>query len=236
MNKKISILMVIVLCLLCLNSCSHKHSYDYNTEVVKPTCTKGGYTIHRCKCGDYYKSDETDPMGHLAWWEVTVKPSACTEGKEGERAYRCDRCGEVLETEKIDPTHDYVNNKCSKCGKIQEDSVYIEMPTLPIVITDGYATVNILSVKQTKVKEAYFEYIYYNCLTFEIQKLWDVKGTQYSRNCKIGYKLYNSEGFVIESSTMRTVAMCSGEKTTYYLSIDELKTGEAYRLELLDVD
>lgn len=233
MNKKISILMVIVLCLLCLNSCSHKHSYDSSTEVVKPTCTEGGYTIHRCKCGDYYKSDETDPMGHAAWWVVTVKPTACTEGtegKSGKEVYRCDRCGEVFKTEKIDPIHDYVNNKCSKCGKIRENCAYIEMPTLPIVITDGYATVNILSVEQT------VKYSTYTYLTFEIQKLLDVKGTQYSRSCKVGYKLYDSEGFVVESSTIHTQAMYSGEKTKYTLSLGKLKEGETYRMELLDVD
>lgn len=40
------------------------HEHSYTTEVIPPTCTERGYTTHTCKCGDSYKSDYVDALGH----------------------------------------------------------------------------------------------------------------------------------------------------------------------------
>lgn len=58
--------------------------HNYDTTVVAPTCTKGGYTLHQCACGDSYRTDETEPLGH-----DYVKTSQDAYYKY----YRCSRCG-----------------------------------------------------------------------------------------------------------------------------------------------
>ena len=35
------------------------HKHVYTTNVVAPTCSKEGYTLHKCACGDEYLSNET---------------------------------------------------------------------------------------------------------------------------------------------------------------------------------
>ena len=96
MNKKICILMATVLSVLYLNSCSLFHTHLYkDVKVVEPTCTEKGYTLHTCKCGDSYKSDETNKLGHDAEWVVTDRPS-CT--KSGRKEYRCKRCNPLFMT------------------------------------------------------------------------------------------------------------------------------------------
>lgn len=44
------------------------HIHSYVSTVVAPTCEAGGYTLHRCSCGDAYKSNETAALGHN--WEA----------------------------------------------------------------------------------------------------------------------------------------------------------------------
>ena len=39
--------------------------HDYTEKVVKPTCGKGGYTLHTCKkCQDSYKDQQTKKLLH----------------------------------------------------------------------------------------------------------------------------------------------------------------------------
>ena len=38
--------------------------HNYTEEVTKPTCTEQGYTTYTCSCGDSYKSDYKDALGH----------------------------------------------------------------------------------------------------------------------------------------------------------------------------
>ena len=40
------------------------HTHDYKSVVTKPTCTQAGYTTYTCSCGDSYKSDYKDALGH----------------------------------------------------------------------------------------------------------------------------------------------------------------------------
>ena len=42
-----------------------KLGHNYETEIVKPTCTEGGYTIYTCiRCQKTHKADETEALGH----------------------------------------------------------------------------------------------------------------------------------------------------------------------------
>ncbi len=42
-----------------------EHVHSYSATVVEPTCTEGGYTLHKCSCGkDEYRDNETEATGH----------------------------------------------------------------------------------------------------------------------------------------------------------------------------
>lgn len=78
------------------------HAHAYSSIVISPTCTEGGYTLHKCECGDSYTDSVTAPLGHE---EETDEGYPATCVKEGlTNGSHCKRCGEVLKVhEKITP-------------------------------------------------------------------------------------------------------------------------------------
>ncbi|MBQ8121650.1 MAG: cell wall-binding repeat-containing protein [Ruminococcus sp.] len=67
-----------------------KLGHDYIATVVDPTCTKEGYTEHKCsRCSDSYKDNIVSALGHD--YVDTVVSSTCT--KEGYTLHKCSRCG-----------------------------------------------------------------------------------------------------------------------------------------------
>ncbi len=42
-----------------------QHTHEYTAVVTDPTCTEKGYTTYTCECGDNYKDNETEVLGHL---------------------------------------------------------------------------------------------------------------------------------------------------------------------------
>ena len=76
-----------------------KLGHNYADTVVKPTCTKRGYTLHKCsRCGDSYKDNYTDTVDHK-WsdWKTTKE---ATETATGVRERTCSVCKKT-ETESI---------------------------------------------------------------------------------------------------------------------------------------
>ena len=68
--------------------------YDYTEKVVKPTCEKGGYTLHTCKkCNDSYKDHQTKTLLH--WY------GEWTSNGDGTHSAACKRedCKHVSKTE-----------------------------------------------------------------------------------------------------------------------------------------
>ena len=133
MRKKGWLVLVAILaaiCALCFAACgsngedtpSGGHTHSYIETVVEPTCTEKGYTLHKCECGDEYKDNETEALGHLfGEWQVTTP---ATEEKDGEETRACtrDNC-EYTETRKIpklEHTHSYketvVEPTCTEKG------------------------------------------------------------------------------------------------------------------------
>ena len=70
------------------------HTHRYTTQVVEPTCTAEGYTVHTCACGHTTTSDAVPKKGHSYTAQV-VNPTCETQG--------------------------YTVHKCV-CGKIYTDS------------------------------------------------------------------------------------------------------------------
>ena len=53
--------------------------HDYTEKVVKPTCEKGGYTLHTCKkCNDSYKDHQTKTLLHWYGERITRRRRCCT--------------------------------------------------------------------------------------------------------------------------------------------------------------
>lgn len=64
------------------------HQHSYTATVVAPTCNDKGYTKHTCACGDSYKDNYTDALGHHFIDEVV----APTSTEKGYTKHTCDRC------------------------------------------------------------------------------------------------------------------------------------------------
>lgn len=69
------------------------HTHSYTSTKVAATCTKGGYTLHKCSCGKSYTDSETAALGH-SWgdWTVVTQPTTQQEGKQ---TRTCSRCGDT---------------------------------------------------------------------------------------------------------------------------------------------
>ena len=110
------------------------------TEIISPTCTEQGYTLHTCDdCGRTFKDNFTGPLGHTEKYK-TAKPSTCTENgnKDG---YVCSVCGEIISGCETIPAigHEFddgeiiknatctengaVTYKCSVCGETKTETI-----------------------------------------------------------------------------------------------------------------
>ncbi|MDE7086611.1 MAG: leucine-rich repeat domain-containing protein, partial [Clostridia bacterium] len=68
-----------------------------------PTCTEEGYTLNVCSCGDNYKTDTVNSLGHdyADEWTIDLLP-ACTE--KGSKSKHCSRCESAAEVTAIPET------------------------------------------------------------------------------------------------------------------------------------
>lgn len=55
------------------------HTHSYTTQVVEPTCTTQGYTVHTCNCGHTYTSDSVPTKSH-SYTSQVVSPTCETQG------------------------------------------------------------------------------------------------------------------------------------------------------------
>ena len=87
------------------------HTHSYSKKVTSATCTQQGYTTYTCSCGDSYTADQTAAKGHS--YNKKVTEPTCTE--KGYTTYTC-ACGNTYKDDYVNPSHNYVNNVCSRCG------------------------------------------------------------------------------------------------------------------------
>ena len=75
------------------------HKY-VKLSVTDPTCTEKGYTTYKCSdCGDTYKADFVDALGHDYNTSGKVEPT-CTE--KGYDTHVCSRCGDIYKDNFVD--------------------------------------------------------------------------------------------------------------------------------------
>lgn len=86
-----------------------EHVHAYTEMITKPTCTQDGFTTYTCKCGDTYKDNYVNSLGHKwSQWKTVKEP---TETAEGQAERICSNCGDK-ETKTLpmlipDHTHKY---------------------------------------------------------------------------------------------------------------------------------
>lgn len=70
--------------------------HEYIVEVVPPTCTARGYTSHYCAgCGDRFRTDYIDPLGHRYDEGVIIKEPTLTA--MGRILYTCIGCADTYQ-------------------------------------------------------------------------------------------------------------------------------------------
>ena len=73
-----------------------KLAHEYEAVVTDATCLTMGYTTYTCDCGETYKADYKEPLGHTpSEWIVDVP--ATIEGA-GSKHIECTVCGETLQS------------------------------------------------------------------------------------------------------------------------------------------
>jgi hypothetical protein len=79
--------------------------HKYTETVVKPTCTTAGYTVYTCTrktCGNSYRDNYTNALGHKFKVTQTVGPT-CTNA--GYKEYTCSRnCGATYKSDYVSAT------------------------------------------------------------------------------------------------------------------------------------
>ena len=94
--------------------------HDYTEKVVKPTCGKGGYTLHTCKkCNDSYKDQQTKTLLH--WY------GEWTNNGDGTHSAACKRedCKRVSKTECaiVEFKQDEATRTlCPVCGNVSDST------------------------------------------------------------------------------------------------------------------
>ena len=112
-------------------------------------------------------------------------------------------------------------------------TVTIELPSVPQTISHtGY------SASSCKVTGITYE-VSGDDVTFYFtgEKTYDKNGNSYSQSCKIGWKLYDEDGYVVDAGTCYTTSIKVGEKfkdadCTAYNVIEQ---GKTYRLVIMNV-
>ena len=76
-----------------------EHTHSYMENIIAPTCTSGGYTLHSCICGDEYQEAETPIKQHNN--KIVVTEATCTS--QGYTTYTCVDCGFSFKVNYVSP-------------------------------------------------------------------------------------------------------------------------------------
>ena len=86
-------------CIVCLfqETAPMPHAgHDYVVEVMPPSCTARGYTSHYCTgCGDRFRTDYTEPLGHRYDDGVIIREPTLTA--MGRIRFTCIGCGDTYQ-------------------------------------------------------------------------------------------------------------------------------------------
>ncbi|MBQ9773964.1 MAG: hypothetical protein IJW30_06680 [Clostridia bacterium] len=240
---------------------SWRHIWDYTNNPCIATCKDCGATEGEpkhdwlaatcttpktCKdCGatEGEVSDEHDWLAATCTTPKTCKDCGATEGEKSEHnwvaatcttAERCKDCGEKGDEAALGHYWNYAKGTCDHEGcEETTDAPFILFPETPISVTyTGYS-----ETRRCKITSFRYEWSWKLSVYWDAEKTYDTEGNNYSSACTIGYKRYDLDGYVVDSGTDYSVAICVGEKVkdqVFY--IYDLDPHRQYRLVILDVD
>ena len=123
------------ICVVCGFEFFSTHDHAYTETVVAPTCSMMGYTLHECACGESFRTDYVDQLGHR-WDDGTiVEPKTCQ--RSGVLRYGCIICHETYDAI-IPPSHTWIDivtkeptcteegalsKKCADCGTVESEII-----------------------------------------------------------------------------------------------------------------
>jgi len=116
--------------------------------------------------------------------------------------------------------------------------ITIILPALPATIHDyNYDKSISTSVKITGITYE-IEHVDTVYFYFTGEKTYDEEGNNYSQSAKVGWKLYDAEGYIIDSGTFYSPGLKVGEKfrNEKTSSYDKIVPGGTYTLEIVNVD
>ena len=209
------------------------HTHNYSSSITKEaTCGNEGVRTYKCSCGNSYTESISKKSSHN--W----KNATCTSPK------KCYECG-MTEGEVKEHNYSTLNNyKCDMCGQVDPivdgalKNSSLKTPKLPLTVK-SYG----ISECQFNITDIEYEFEYYSNgkvllkAKFSGIKVYDSKGDSHSSTCEITWKLYDSNGNVVNSGFQYTPSLTTGEKIS---NIEETllphyKASEPgmYRLEIL---
>ena len=209
------------------------HSYKY--EKLKD-CTADTEKKWTCSICNEQGTITNYPYSSHSFYSSNsgVKLEAtCTT--EGIRETTCNNC-ECKKTESIPAAHNYVKGCCTKCNNW---IINIILPDTPMTVHDfkyNGTIDNSCVISSVSIKEiSYSSYSNKYTITFlwSGEKIYDDDGDNYSDSVGFGYKIYDSDGFVVYSSSTHSTSIQVGEKfrdRTFETSYLELDTSKTYTL------
>lgn len=124
-----------------------EHTHRYTSTTVKPTCVEKGYDEYICSCGDTYKENYVDELGHTLKEHPAKEPTTSESGWE--KYYTCTNCDYT--TFKELPTLDsdeikiyaidgfrYFNFGKYPQSKVTDESLIAILNTIAEVNANGY--------------------------------------------------------------------------------------------------
>ena len=236
---------IIFLVLYLINPfCMFKHR-NTHTEGFESTCTAGAYKKTICDdCGNVVGIHTDVAFGHN--YALGMECLRCGEKRTCNEAFvdheyknavcgkenTCVKCGEKKKLEhELKSSYD----KCCKhCG---QDKFSVELPTTPITAHeyDYYNNIEQSCVITQIESKPYYDYKAVT-ITFTVKSTYHEKGSNYSALANFGWKLYTTDGTVIDSGTAYSDGnIAVGEQSKGDFNVYGLNLWEEYRLEILNL-
>ena len=131
------------------------HEHIYTSININPTCIEQGYTLYSCRCGDNYKDNYVEALGHTEIIDKAIKETCTTSGlTEGKH---CSVCNEVL----------IAQEEISPLGHTEVIDEAIESTCTTTGLTEGKhcSVCNEVLIKQEEapLKHNYVDYVCNDC-------------------------------------------------------------------------
>lgn len=194
------------------------HSFSEWKTVKNVSCTEAGLQERLCSvCGEK-ETKEIENKGHSFSSWITEKTPACTA--EGRKTRKCTVCG-TIETEQIPALgHDYKDGFCKRCG--EEYHITVILPKSPITVVYHFQET---SAELSSLSYSFDEYGNLK-ISYTIKKTYDREGSSGTNSLRFGYKLLDSDGYVLYT----------GSSSCYGLQVGDIKKNEYFYIYKRDFE